>query len=317
LNNCSVRKNDATSQGGGIFCASSTITVTNSTFLANASLGGGAIDGHNGMNLTMDHCLIESNAAMRQGAEGIGGGIYCAGGVQTITNCTFVNNGAGTAGALYASSSTRLENCIVAFQVSGGGVFCPLYGPVIRYCCFANNAEGNVIGALVPPGVGVLSTVNLNGDSCDAYLNLLEDPLFDPESGSGYMLTGDSPCINAGNPQSPRDTDGSVTDLGAFSYGTLAGTPARAAQPSSYALNAWPNPFNPSTSLTFELPLSGHASLKIYDVLGREAATLLDAPRAAGRYTMTWQAGTLASGWYVAVLDARGVRTARRLLLLK
>ncbi len=58
--------------------------------------------------------------------------------------------------------------------------------------------------------------------------------------------------------------------------------------PSTFILSAYPNPFNPQTTLQFTLPRAGRVSLTVYDLLGREVATLLDAPRTAGTHRVTF-----------------------------
>lgn len=85
---------------------------------------------------------------------------------------------------------------------------------------------------------------------------------------------------------------------------------------------ATPNPFNPATSLRFELPHAGHARLTVHDVHGRLVATLVDAPLDAGPHHTVWDGRTAhgetaASGVYIARLEsASGTRT-RRLVLAK
>ena len=101
-------------------------------------------------------------------------------------------------------------------------------------------------------------------------------------------------------------------------------TPAGPAQPSA-ALSlapAFPNPFNPSTTLSFALPLPGAAELSILDVNGRRVRTLLAAVQPAGPQTRHWDgrddAGRpLASGLYLARLAAHGETHVQRLLLLR
>jgi hypothetical protein len=61
----------------------------------------------------------------------------------------------------------------------------------------------------------------------------------------------------------------------------------------------YPNPFNPSTSIGYRLPGPGHVSLRIYDMLGREVATLVDAVQPGGRYTATFRGAGCASGVYL------------------
>ena len=90
----------------------------------------------------------------------------------------------------------------------------------------------------------------------------------------------------------------------------------------------YPNPFNPSTQISYSLPKAGKVSLVIYDVLGREIATLANANQQAGRYTVTWNATQnsgvpISSGVYFARLkvtnDLGGVIFTKttRLLLMK
>jgi hypothetical protein len=88
--------------------------------------------------------------------------------------------------------------------------------------------------------------------------------------------------------------------------------------PEVFALHeAYPNPFNPVTELRFDLPEAGHVSLKIYDVLGREQATLVDDIRPAGSYAMSFDARTLPSGLYLARLESRGHAQVQKLMLVK
>jgi hypothetical protein len=84
----------------------------------------------------------------------------------------------------------------------------------------------------------------------------------------------------------------------------------------------YPNPFNPSTSISFEVPTPSHINLKVFNVLGAEAATLVDAGKEAGRYTVNWNAAGLPSGVYLYQLTAlteKGdlLKETRRAILLK
>jgi hypothetical protein len=80
---------------------------------------------------------------------------------------------------------------------------------------------------------------------------------------------------------------------------------------------AYPNPFNPETVLTITLAETGPASLKVYDLSGREVATLLNGLVAAGTQELRFQAGNLPSGAYLAVLRAGGAVSTQKLLLVK
>ncbi len=90
------------------------------------------------------------------------------------------------------------------------------------------------------------------------------------------------------------------------------------AVPERFGLRAnYPNPFNPTTTLPFDVTQAGPVTLTIYDLLGRPVATLIDAPMTPGRYEVAWDAGGLPSGVYLSRLaTVTGVST-RRLVLLK
>jgi hypothetical protein len=78
----------------------------------------------------------------------------------------------------------------------------------------------------------------------------------------------------------------------------------RQATPRTFSLEQnYPNPFNPTTSLKFQVSSFGLVSLRIFDLLGREVARLVNEVRPAGVYTVRWDASSLPSGVYFARLD--------------
>lgn len=79
----------------------------------------------------------------------------------------------------------------------------------------------------------------------------------------------------------------------------------------------FPNPFNPSTNIKYSLAKAGNVTLKVYDIFGREVTTLIDTHKSAGNYEINFNASGLASGVYFYVLNSRGFRDVRKLMLLK
>ncbi|MCC6476291.1 T9SS type A sorting domain-containing protein [bacterium] len=79
----------------------------------------------------------------------------------------------------------------------------------------------------------------------------------------------------------------------------------------------YPNPFNPTTAIEFALPYSGHTSLVVYDVTGREVTRLLDQPMAVGTHRLTFEAHSLASGIYFYSLRSADFAETRKMVLLR
>jgi len=80
----------------------------------------------------------------------------------------------------------------------------------------------------------------------------------------------------------------------------------------------YPNPFNPSTKISFSLPASGFATLKVYNVLGQEVATLVNGTVKGGEVqTVSFDGSALASGVYYCRLESGQKAETRKMLLLK
>jgi hypothetical protein len=88
--------------------------------------------------------------------------------------------------------------------------------------------------------------------------------------------------------------------------------------PDQYSLSQnYPNPFNPATIIEYALPTTGLATLKVYNLLGQEVATLVNAEQAAGKYTLRFDASRYASGVYFYRLQAGAFVTTKKMLLAK
>jgi len=88
--------------------------------------------------------------------------------------------------------------------------------------------------------------------------------------------------------------------------------------PSSFALGQnYPNPFNPTTQIEYAIPLSGHVSLKVYNSLGQEVATLFDGVQKAGVHVATFDGADLPSGVYSYRLQSGKVSLTKKFVLMK
>ncbi|MGD0338143.1 MAG: FG-GAP-like repeat-containing protein [Bacteroidota bacterium] len=79
----------------------------------------------------------------------------------------------------------------------------------------------------------------------------------------------------------------------------------------------YPNPFNPTTTINYQLPSRSHVTLKVFDILGRDVATLVAEEKAPGRYTATWNAADLAGGVYFYKMSAGSFSETKKLILLR
>lgn len=88
--------------------------------------------------------------------------------------------------------------------------------------------------------------------------------------------------------------------------------------PSAFSLSQnYPNPFNPTTTISYQLPASASVTLKVFDVLGREVATLVDAVQVAGTYKTAFDASRLSSGVYLYQLKTERFVQTQKMMLMK
>ena len=102
-----------------------------------------------------------------------------------------------------------------------------------------------------------------------------------------------------------------------FIITTPSATGERAWGPRLKLFQNYPNPFNPTTIIRYQLPQGRNVLLKVYDILGREVATLVNEVKPPGTYTVQFDASGLASGMYFYRLDAGHFMCVRKLMLLR
>ena len=89
-------------------------------------------------------------------------------------------------------------------------------------------------------------------------------------------------------------------------------------QPMQVGLSGnYPNPFNPTTMIKYHLSKSGHVTLKVYDILGREVATLVNENQDSGIHSATFDGSRLASGVYFYRLTAPGIVVTKKMVVTK
>ena len=102
-------------------------------------------------------------------------------------------------------------------------------------------------------------------------------------------------------------------------------TSVKEVAPTEFGLRQnYPNPFNPTTTITFQIPNDGHVSLKVFDMVGREVATLVSETRTVGVYNEVFDASSLpagrqglASGMYFYKLESGNFVQTKKMLVLR
>lgn len=122
-------------------------------------------------------------------------------------------------------------------------------------------------------------------------------------SGTFAWVTGSDGLIMSNN-----DITTAVSELDEFDNGRFS---------IQFELNNYPNPFNPSTQILYSLPSASDVSLRVFNILGVEIATLVDGKAASGKNTATWNADGLPGGIYFYRLVAGDFSETRKMVLLK
>jgi len=183
--------------------------------------------------------------------------------------------------------------------------------PVIVGGCYLSCSRGGVYGVAVAGNYAYVA---------DGHLGLrivnVNDPA-NPHEVGFYDMPGVAHDVTIGPNGLIYISEGR---LGIYDCSEAMSAPSdRAAEhPSSFCLNpAFPNPFNSITTISFDLPQASPLSVRVYDLSGREVATLADGYMKAGQYTAVWNAGGAASGEYIVKIEAPGLETSQKLTLIK
>ena len=230
MTNCTITGNVlsiADGCGGGIASQGSDMSLTDCTISYNVGggYGGGGV-WISGGEAVITKCTIDSNSTMQLAPHfGPGGGIYADCDSLLVDHCTFIDNFPGDPTAAHGwaihtegNTSLILTNSIVQGRSTFPDRLIALYGASasISYSDFYRYwiaFWGNL-----PSGIGELTQVNANGDSCDIYCNIFLDPMFVDYANADYHLQEGSPCIDAGDPLFTYDPDSTVTDMGRYYF---------------------------------------------------------------------------------------------------
>ena len=331
MENVRVSENTAIFFGGGAYfdCHSNPVMM-NSIIERNTAINadGGGIFCHYHTDLKLANVIISKNKGC------FGGGIFQVENCHLfLENVTLSRNQANYGGGIffYDSCEATIINSILwedspqEIYFSGGGEF--------NYLSISfSNLPGGAAGIVTNQNAAInwlKGNINLSPVYCDTSL---------------YLLSQGSSCIDAGHPgefyNDPEHAQipGSAlwpacgalrNDLGAYGGPGSARWNMKAQDTNdiSYIVaansrpvlkNNYPNPFNPTTTIRFELPKASHVTLKIYNVIGQEVATLVSDRLSAGCHSYEWSRSEgIASGMYVYRLEAERSVETRKMVLLR
>jgi hypothetical protein len=277
--------------GGGILCENSNLTLTNIKIINNVSVSGGGIFCRNSDIVLINAIVSENSTLWTQGGTG-GSGI-------TINN-----------------SNATLANVIVSkniADINGGGIYCissdlSLSNVTIKENS-ANYGGGMYFEANSNPS---FDPVNL----CNIYLNTaneLGNDLF-AESDSIISVYVDTFTVLVPVSIHAYPLNKFTFDIQNAVITNISENPISL---TNFTLNQnYPNPFNPTTNIEFSIPKSEFVTLKVYNVLGEEVATMVSERLNVGSYSYDWDASNLASGVYLYSLEAGEFVKTRKMILM-
>jgi len=251
-----------------------------------------------------------------------------------VTNNTFINNDASLS-AIGLSGSVWMRNNVFYDPDAEHELYLPETAPWgyrTRLYMDNNDLRGGQSSIHNPYSNNLVFYSETNTDADPAFVSL------DPENRDYAHLSRFSPCIDTGTADitglglPPYDLDGRYRvwngriDMGCYEYGSepYVGNddPVVVPPPTAFGLCNYPNPFNPTTTIRFELPRDAPVNLCIYNLKGQRVKELVDTTLRIGQHQALWD-GTdsrgrhVASGVYYCRLTAGKDSETRKMMLIK
>jgi predicted outer membrane repeat protein len=350
LHNVCSENGDQDGKGGGLYCRSSSPTVTGNTIYANSTgnkypsyRGGAGIHCEGASSPTIRQNIVANNQTSAE--QGVGG-IYCDGvSPPSITCCDVYANANANYGGTLADQTGLNDNfsldplfCgaesgdfglhILSSCVSGhhpGGGDCGLIGAREAACDFVATLLQGYSTSVSPSAVTIAWTLAQAGENltCSVLRAGAQDGEYRELSASAIMRDGMAFTFNdAGfEPGTAYRYRVDVSDSEGRKVLFETASIATPALPLSLHQN-FPNPFNPSTTISYYLPEAAPVTLAVYDVSGRRIADLVGRIEKKGRHSVTWNGsdgtgGSIASGIYFYRLTAGKETVSKKMILLR
>jgi parallel beta-helix repeat protein len=317
--------NEVSFYGGGIYCTDSDPRINGNIIFANSAVNGGGINCYN------SNPLIYSNTISENSADSIGGGIFWND--YSTSNNDFhyneISNNAASlfGGGMYLHSlsftlNVTLNKCTIVSNSSssGGGIYIDASNISIVNSIIWGNTPDQIMQ-------DVVSNVHVIYSDIEGIYpglgNISADPIFFNPIIHDYHLRSGSPCIDTGDPDTIyNDPDGSRADMGCYPYDSTYNSiklPSHPGIPQKFALfHCYPNPFNSSVALRFELSEDREIELKIFDISGREVASIVNGQWSMGEHSVVWNAEGMPSGMYfIRLMVGGGQSMVQKVVLMK
>jgi len=342
INNCDI----SGSISAAIKANASKLEVLNSTLHHNNAISTGAA-----IHITdSDDVVLFNNIMANNNGSNLSGAISLNNASPLIINNVIVNNTSNMTGAIsmkQGSDATLINNTIANNLANNSMIFLFNSMPVLK-----NNIlrDSNNVFTLIS-SAPTISYSNISGGN-EGMGNIDEDPMFEaPTEGDGdeydglnaqWNLLEGSPCIDAGDPaaeyydlEDPQNPGqplwpamGTLTnDMGAYgghNYQNYVPNQDPQVTPiTANPIKVYPNPFNPSTNISFSLQNAAVATVNIYNLKGQLVKTLVhNQTLPAGDHTLAWHGNTdagenAASGIYFVKLQTKSNTSTQKMLLLK
>ncbi|RKY54628.1 MAG: hypothetical protein DRP93_04920 [Candidatus Neomarinimicrobiota bacterium] len=305
----SAEMNILTSAGGAMYIKNSHPYMHDLQFVGNAANDGAAVF------LEQSSPKMSNILAVGNTASGFASTVFINNSSPQIVNMTSANNiaenGGGTFSLMHASSQPSIINSIMY-----------------------NNSKPEIY---INEGTPTVSYSIIDSAGTESYFGIgcsIENPYFDGETyklscmACGSSMT--SPAVDGGHPDSVDtfiDCDAgrgtTRADMGYYG-GALAGISTAIIDidpesvPANFVLqNNYPNPFNPITTINYQLSSAGQVELTVYNTLGQKVATLVKEVQEAGHYSINFNAFNLSSGLYLYKISVGNFVDIKKMMLLK